>query len=106
MLVVNGAYRGLRAILEALDTAKFCVSVRIDQVWLKLGSIVFDSKSFNNLTHLDRLLCAVCVSIQTSTQRLPITLNTQCTTYSTRHERCTRSCSTLYQLYVHTGPFT
>ena len=36
VLVVNGAYRGLRAILEALDTAKFCVSVRIDQVWLKL----------------------------------------------------------------------
>ena len=31
-MVVNGAYRGLRAVLEALDTAKFCVSVRIDQV--------------------------------------------------------------------------
>ena len=32
VLVVNGAYRGTRAILEALDTANFCVSVRIDQV--------------------------------------------------------------------------
>ena len=31
-MVVNGAYRGLRAILEGLNTAKFCVSVRIDQV--------------------------------------------------------------------------
>ena len=34
VMVVNGAYRGLRAILEGLDTAKFCVSVRIDQVTL------------------------------------------------------------------------
>lgn len=31
VLVVNGAYRRTRAILEALDTANFCVSVRIDQ---------------------------------------------------------------------------
>ena len=32
VLVVNGAYRGTKAILEALDTARFCVSVRINQV--------------------------------------------------------------------------
>ena len=32
VMVVNGAYRGLRAILEGLNTAQFCVSVRIDQV--------------------------------------------------------------------------
>ena len=32
VMVVNGAYRGHRAILEGLNTAKFCVSVRIDQV--------------------------------------------------------------------------
>ena len=32
VLVVNGAYRGLRAILESLDTDNFCVSVKINQV--------------------------------------------------------------------------
>ena len=31
VLVVNGAYRGLRAVLESLDTEHFCVSIRIDQ---------------------------------------------------------------------------
>ena len=36
VLVVNGAYRGTKAILEALDTAKFCVSVRINQVYYSL----------------------------------------------------------------------
>lgn len=40
VLVVNGAYRGTRAILEALDTANFCVSVRIDQV--RWGSRIDD----------------------------------------------------------------
>ncbi|XP_064400616.1 DNA/RNA-binding protein KIN17-like isoform X2 [Halichondria panicea] len=29
--VVNGAYRGHRAILEALDTKNFCVTIQIDQ---------------------------------------------------------------------------
>ncbi len=32
--VVNGAYRGHRAILEALDTKNFCVTIQIDQVRL------------------------------------------------------------------------
>jgi len=32
VLVVNGAYRGLRAVLESLDTDNYCVSIRIDQV--------------------------------------------------------------------------
>lgn len=31
VMVVNGAYRGLRAVLESLDADNFCVSVRIDQ---------------------------------------------------------------------------
>ena len=45
-MVVNGAYRGLRAILEGLDTAKFCVSVRIDQVTLiQLRTIHFVTES-------------------------------------------------------------
>ena len=32
VMVVNGAYRGVRAVLETMDTSNFCVSVRIDQV--------------------------------------------------------------------------
>ncbi len=32
MQVVNGAYRGHRAILEALDAKNFCVTIQIDQV--------------------------------------------------------------------------
>ena len=34
VLVVNGAYRGLRAVLESLDTEHFCASIKIDQVRL------------------------------------------------------------------------
>ncbi len=32
VMVVNGAYRGLRAVLESVDVDNFCVSIRIDQV--------------------------------------------------------------------------
>lgn len=35
VLVVNGAYRGLRAILEKLHEEKFCVRIRIDEGTLK-----------------------------------------------------------------------
>lgn len=31
VMIVNGAYRGPRAIMEGLDAEHFCVSVRIDQ---------------------------------------------------------------------------
>ena len=32
VMVVNGAYRGLRAVMEALDTDSFSVTIKIDQV--------------------------------------------------------------------------
>ena len=32
VLVVNGAYRGTRAILESIDIDKFCATIKIDQV--------------------------------------------------------------------------
>ena len=38
--VVNGAYRGLRAVMESLNTDNFSVTVRIDQVGHLLLSYV------------------------------------------------------------------
>ena len=32
MKVVNGAYRGLRALLESIDIDNYCATVKIDQV--------------------------------------------------------------------------
>jgi hypothetical protein len=32
VMVVNGAYRGTRAILESIDVDNFCATVKIDQV--------------------------------------------------------------------------
>jgi transcription antitermination factor NusG len=32
VMIVNGAYRGLRAVMERLDEKSFSVTVRIDQV--------------------------------------------------------------------------
>jgi hypothetical protein len=31
-MIVNGAYRGCRAILKSLDAKNFCVSITIDSV--------------------------------------------------------------------------
>ena len=43
--VVNGAYRGLRAVLEGLNTARFCVSVRIDQVTTSKNPLSVNTES-------------------------------------------------------------
>ena len=48
MLVVNGAYRGHKAILETLDTSNFCATIRIDQVSLYYPLYVMNSEVINN----------------------------------------------------------
>lgn len=35
-MVVNGAYRGSKAILKSLDAKNFCVTIVIDSVTLQL----------------------------------------------------------------------
>ncbi len=36
--VVNGAYRGLRAIMESINVSQFSATVKIDQVRLEIGN--------------------------------------------------------------------
>ena len=52
MLIVNGAYRGLRAILEGLNAEHFCVSVKIDQVSHKYA-IVFTKWTSNIVLYMN-----------------------------------------------------
>ena len=39
VLVVNGAYRGSRAVLEELDVDNYCVSVKITHVSMSIDLI-------------------------------------------------------------------
>ena len=36
VMVVNGAYRGNRAVLKSIDVDRFCATIKIDQVMLHL----------------------------------------------------------------------
>ena len=53
-MVVNGAYRGYRAILKSLDTKNFCVT------------IVVDSVSLSNISARDVNYKSFCISAGTS----------------------------------------
>ena len=39
VMIVNGAYRGLRAVMERLNEKSFSVTVKIDQVCTRRGIV-------------------------------------------------------------------